>query len=108
MVTAGAPTPSPRICASALASAAGVWLGFPLADPIVGLLIALAIMRIVWQSAGSVFNRAIDGVGPEVVGEIHEAPARTPGVGVVTRRWSAGSGAGCSPRSTSRSHQHYR
>src|SRR5215218_6195965 len=30
--------------------AIGVWLGYPLADPIVGLLIAAAILVIVWQS----------------------------------------------------------
>jgi len=56
-----------------LAGAIGVWLGFPLADPIVGLLIALAILRIVWLSARSVLSRAIDGVDPEVVDEIHGA-----------------------------------
>jgi cation diffusion facilitator family transporter len=73
-----------------LAGAIGVWLGFPLADPIVGLIIALAIMRIVWQSARSVLGRAIDGVDPEVVDEIHEALAQTPGVVEVTEtrvRW---------------------
>jgi cation diffusion facilitator family transporter len=73
-----------------LAGAVGVWLGFPLADPIVGLLIALAILRIVWQSAKSVLSRAIDGVDPEVVDEIHEALAHMPGVVEVTEtrvRW---------------------
>lgn len=34
--------------------AAGVWLGFPLADPIIGLLITIAILGIVWQSARGV------------------------------------------------------
>ena len=55
-----------------------------------GSLIALAIMRIVWQSARSVLSRAIDGVDPEVVDEIHEALAQTPGVVEVTEtrvRW---------------------
>ena len=42
----------------------GVWLGFPLADPIVGLLITLAILGIVWQSAKAVFTRMLDGVEP--------------------------------------------
>ena len=73
-----------------LAGAVGVWLGFPLADPIVGLIIALAIMRIVWQSARSVLSRAIDGVDPEVVDEIQEALTHTPGVVEVTEtrvRW---------------------
>ena len=73
-----------------LAGAVGVWLGFPLADPIVGLVIALAILRIVWQSAKSVFSRAIDGVDPEVVDEISEALAQTNGVVEATEtrvRW---------------------
>jgi cation diffusion facilitator family transporter len=73
-----------------LVGAIGVWLGFPLADPIVGLIIALAILRIVWQSARAVFSRAIDGVDPEVVDEVHEALKHTPGVVEVTEtrvRW---------------------
>ena len=37
--------------------AAGVWLGFPLADPIIGLLITITIFGIVWQSAKAVFTR---------------------------------------------------
>ena len=53
--------------------ALGVWLGFPLADPIVGLLITLAIFGIVWQSAKAVFTRMLDGVEPGLVGEIHHA-----------------------------------
>ena len=35
-----------------LFGALGVWLGYPLADPIVGALITLAIAQIVWQSVG--------------------------------------------------------
>lgn len=50
--------------------AVGVWLGFPLADPIVGLLITLAIFGIVWQSAKAVFTRMLDGVEPGLVAEI--------------------------------------
>ncbi|MDP9426673.1 MAG: cation diffusion facilitator family transporter, partial [Actinomycetota bacterium] len=33
-----------------LLGAIGVWLGYPLADPIVGMFITLAILGIVWQS----------------------------------------------------------
>jgi hypothetical protein len=39
--------------------ATGVWLGFPLADPIVGLLITIAIFGIVWQSATAVLTRML-------------------------------------------------
>src|SRR5215204_2206730 len=42
-----------------LAGALGVWLGFPLADPIVGVLITIAIFGIVWQSARSVLMRML-------------------------------------------------
>jgi cation diffusion facilitator family transporter len=34
----------------------GVWIGYPLADPIVGLLITAVIFRIVWESGKSVFH----------------------------------------------------
>lgn len=73
-----------------LAGAIGVWLGFPLADPIVGLVITLAIFRIVWDSAKAVFVRALDGVDPEVVEEIRHAIGHTPGVedtGEIRVRW---------------------
>jgi cation diffusion facilitator family transporter len=63
-----------------LCGAVGVWLGFPLADPIVGLLITVAIFRIVWESGKSIFTRLIDGVDPEVVDNIKHAASHTPGV----------------------------
>jgi len=53
--------------------AVGVWLGFPLADPIVGLLITIAIFGIVWQSAKAVFTRMLDGVEPGLIEEICHA-----------------------------------
>jgi len=68
----------------------GVWLGYPLADPIVGLLISLAIFRIVWESAKSVFVRLLDGIDPEVIDEIRHAVNHVPGVHEVTEvrvRW---------------------
>jgi cation diffusion facilitator family transporter len=73
-----------------LFGALGVWLGFPLADPIVGLLITVAIFRIVWQSGRSVFTRLLDGVDPGVIDEITHATKHTPGVREVAEvrvRW---------------------
>ena len=70
--------------------AAGVWAGFPLADPIIGLLITIAILGIVWQSSKSVLTRMLDGVEPEVIEEIRHAAEHVPGVSriVDTRaRW---------------------
>ena len=73
-----------------LFGAIGVWLGYPLADPIVGLLITAAIIRIVWKSGKTVFTRLLDGVDPEVVDEIKHAVNHTPGVQNVSEvrvRW---------------------
>ncbi len=73
-----------------LAGAIGVWLGYPLADPIVGLIIAAAILLIVWQSGKAVFTRMLDGVDPEVIDEIRHAAGEVPGVGDVAEvraRW---------------------
>lgn len=69
---------------SVLLSAIGVWLGFPLADPIIGLLMTALILKIVWESAQSVFTRLLDGVDPQVVDEIREAASNTSGVDAVT------------------------
>ncbi len=63
-----------------LFGAIGVWLGYPLADPIVGLLITLGIMQIVWQSGKVVFTRALDGIDPEIVDTIRHAAAHASGV----------------------------
>ncbi len=73
-----------------LFGAVGVWLGYPLADPIVGLVITVAILRIVWESVRSVFTRLLDGVDPEVIDEIEHAVSDTEGVLDVTQvrvRW---------------------
>jgi cation diffusion facilitator family transporter len=73
-----------------LFGAVGVSLGYPLADPIVGLLITIAIFRIVWESGKSIFSRLLDGVDPEVVDEIKHAVTHTQGVCEVTEvrvRW---------------------
>ncbi len=60
--------------------AAGVWLGFPLADPIIGLLITLAIFGIVRQSAKAVLTRMLDGVEPDVIEQIRHAAEHVPGI----------------------------
>ena len=73
-----------------LAGAIGVWLGYPLADPVAGLLIAAAILVIVWQSGKAVFSRMLDGVEPEVVEEIRQAACGVDGVEDVSEvraRW---------------------
>lgn len=56
-----------------LFGAAGIRLGYPLADPVAGLLITVAVFRIVWESGKSIFLRMLDGVDPVVVDEILHA-----------------------------------
>jgi divalent metal cation (Fe/Co/Zn/Cd) transporter len=63
-----------------LFGALGVRLGFPKADPIVGILITIAILIIVWRSAKDVLTRALDGVEPGVLPEIQHAASHVPGV----------------------------
>ena len=58
----------------------GVWLGYPLADPIVGLLITVAIFGIVWQSARAVLTRMLDGVEPGLTEEIRHAAEHVPSI----------------------------
>lgn len=70
--------------------AIGVWMGFPLADPIVGLLITVAIFGIVWQSSKAVLTRMLDGVEPGIVDEIHHAAEHVRGIERVAQaqaRW---------------------
>jgi divalent metal cation (Fe/Co/Zn/Cd) transporter len=62
---------------------AGVGLGFPMADPIVGLLISLAILRIVWQSARPIGLRAMDGIEPQILDAIRHETEHVPGVRAV-------------------------
>jgi cation diffusion facilitator family transporter len=47
--------------------AAGVMLGFPLADPIVGLLISAAIIVLLWGTVRSIGRRLMDGIEPDLV-----------------------------------------
>ena len=73
-----------------LVGAIGVWAGYPLADPVVGLVISAAILAIVWQSARLVLARALDAVEPEVVDTITHAAGRVPNVEEVSEvkaRW---------------------
>ena len=73
-----------------LGGTAGVWLGYSLADPLVGLLITVAILHLVWQSARAVFTRMLDGVDPEILYAAEHAARRVPGVhdvAEVRARW---------------------
>jgi cation diffusion facilitator family transporter len=75
---------------SVLVGAFGVWAGFPLADPIVGVLISIAIFLLVWQSAKVILTRMLDGVEPHILDEIGHAAGHArsvQGVSDVRARW---------------------
>ena len=62
-----------------LLGAIGTFLGFPRADPIVGLLITVAILFVLKDAAREIWWRLMDAVDPELVERLERA-ARVPGV----------------------------
>jgi len=73
-----------------LAGAIGVWLGFPLADPIMGFVIGFAILIIVWGAAREMWLRMMDATDPALIEEIETTVKDVEGVlevHDVTLRW---------------------
>jgi len=60
--------------------AGGVALGFPLADPIVGLIITVAILAVLRTAVRDVFRRLVDGVDPHLVDTAEAVLAAREGV----------------------------
>ncbi len=63
-----------------LLGAGGVALGFPLADPIIGLVITVAILAVLRTAVRDVFLRLMDGVDPALIDTAEAALAAEPGV----------------------------
>jgi len=73
-----------------LVGAIGVWFGFPLADPIMGFIIGVAILLIVKDAAREMWLRMMDATDPDVIQEIEKAAGEVEGVMDVhdiTLRW---------------------
>ena len=66
-----------------VAGAAGVALGFPLADPIVGLLITAAILFVLKGAARDIYRRLMDSVDPHLVDDVIRVVVAVPGVDTV-------------------------
>jgi cation diffusion facilitator family transporter len=69
----------------------GIWLGFPLADPVVGLAISIAIFVLLWGTARDIGRRLLDGVDPNLVEHAEEAVRSVPGISDVEQvrlRWT--------------------
>ena len=56
-----------------LLAAGGAWLGLPLVDPIIGLLIGVAILFITWDATKRMWFRLMDAIEPEIVESVETA-----------------------------------
>ncbi|AOX67164.1 cation transporter [Curtobacterium sp. BH-2-1-1] len=65
---------------SVVLGAIGVMVGFPLADPIIGLLISLSILLLLWGTVRSIGARLMDAVDPALVGRAEHALEHADGV----------------------------
>lgn len=63
-----------------MVGAGGVAIGWGWADPVVGLLITIAILLVLRTAAREVLRRLMDGVEPELVDTAEAALTRVPGV----------------------------
>ena len=60
--------------------AIGVWIGIPLADPIIGLLISLSIFVLLIGTIRSVGRRLLDGIDPDLLATAEHALEHVDGV----------------------------
>ena len=73
-----------------LAGAGGMAIGWTWADPVIGLLITLAILAVGWQAARDIGRRLMDSVDPALTDRAEATLRTTPGVldaGQVRLRW---------------------
>jgi len=70
-----------------VAGGIGVAAGFPLADPIVGLTIAAAILVVLRGAARDIYRRLMDSVDPGVVDDVVAVVSSVPGVDAVESAW---------------------
>ena len=73
-----------------LLGAGGVAHGWNWADPLIGLVITVAILAVLYQAAREVYRRLMDAVDPALVDQAEQTLQATPGVlgvGLVRLRW---------------------
>ena len=73
-----------------LLGVAGVAAGWNWADPVVGLLITVAILAVLHQAAREIYRRLMDAVDPALLDQVEQTLRATPGVlgiGQVRLRW---------------------
>jgi len=73
-----------------LLAAGGSWLGFPLVDPLIGLLIGIAILFITRSTAITMWYRLMDAIDPEILTEaekVAQGQAAVKAVRQLRMRW---------------------
>jgi cation diffusion facilitator family transporter len=73
-----------------LLAVGGAWFGYPLVDPIIGILIGIAILFITWDATKRVWARLMDAVEPELLAQVETAVNQHPAVTQVEQlrlRW---------------------
>lgn len=73
-----------------VAGAVGVLAGFPLADPVVGLVITVAILVVLRGAATDIYQRLMDAVDPALIDQATATVLGTPGVRAIEQvrlRW---------------------
>jgi cation diffusion facilitator family transporter len=73
-----------------LLGVAGVAAGWDWADPVVGLVITVAILAVLREAAHEIYRRLMDAVDPALVDQVEQTLRATPGVldiGQVRLRW---------------------
>jgi cation diffusion facilitator family transporter len=68
----------------------GVAIGWDWADPVVGLLITVAILAVLRQAAREIYRRLMDAADPALVDQVEQTLRMTPGVlgvGEIRLRW---------------------
>ena len=71
-------------------AAGGVWLGYPIVDPIIGILIGIAILFITKEATVSMWYRLMDAIEPELLERAEAVVAQQPEVQELRRlrmRW---------------------
>ncbi|MFE4226541.1 cation diffusion facilitator family transporter [Arthrobacter sp. NPDC056886] len=72
-----------------VAGVIGIWLGFPLADPIVGLFISAAIAVLLWGTIRDIGRRLMDGVDSDLTDRLAAVVTAHAPAGATSRlRWS--------------------
>jgi cation diffusion facilitator family transporter len=73
-----------------LLAAAGSWIGYPIIDPIIGLLIGVAIGFITWEAMKTIWYRLMDAVDPALIDKAEAVISESEGVLEIRRirmRW---------------------